>query len=180
MLLVHFLVKMGANHMTLSELLSSLEQDIIALKDKISHADYSELESRYVKMKTLILETSKTLSEKLKQQLDEHQVADTLNEAKKTIIASLHDFSQVMTKINDDYKITNTIEVSLKQLQDTILEIVGEFKANYGQQIQSSVEALSYGFKAWVDAKPLEQDFQTLKSNIESQIQSIKAWIGKE
>jgi DNA repair ATPase RecN len=171
---------MGVNHMTLSELLSKLEQDIIALKDKISHADYSLLEERYVSMKESILSTSKSLSESLKQQLDDHQVAETLNDAKLKIIESLHDFSQVMSKVNEDYKITNTIEASLKQLQDAIQEFVGDFKENYGQQIQSSVEALSYGFKAWVDAKPLEQDFQTLKSAIETQIQSIKAWIGKE
>jgi predicted component of type VI protein secretion system len=166
--------------MTLSELLSRLEQDIVALKDKISHADYSLLEERYVRMKESILTTSKSLSERLKQQLDEHQASETLNEAKQKILDSLQEFSQVMAKVNEDYKITNTIEVSLKQLQDTIVDFVDEFKENYGQQIQSSVEALSYGFKAWVDAKPLEQDFQTLKSAIETQIQSFKAWIGKE
>lgn len=166
--------------MTLSELLSRLEQDIVALKDKISHADYSLLEERYVKMKESILATSKTLSESLKQQLDDHQVAEKLNDAKQKILDSLQDFSQVMAKVNEDYKITNTIEISLQQLQEVILEFVGEFKENYGQQIQSSVEALSHGFKAWVDAKPLEQDFQTLKSAIETQIQSFKAWIGKE
>jgi hypothetical protein len=166
--------------MTLSDLLSSLEQEIIALKDKISNADYSLLEERYMQMKSSILETTQSLSAHLKKQFDDHQVAEKVNEAKLKIMDSLNDFAQVMVKVNQDYKITNTIEISLKQLQETIQEYVGEFKENYGQQIQSSVEALSYGFKAWVNAKPLEQDFQTLRSAIQTQIQSIKAWIGKE
>ena len=63
---------------------------------------------------------------------------------------------------------------------DKLNELVSSFQKNYGQQIHSTVEALSHGFKAWVDAKPLDDDIQAIKSNIESNIQKLKTWIRKE
>ena len=78
------------------------------------------------------------------------------------------------------FRSSDSLSTAIAQLNDKLNELLSTFQQNYGQQIHSTIEALSHGFKAWVDAKPLEDDIQAIKSNIESNIQKLKTWIRKE
>lgn len=164
--------------MTLNELLEKLEHELIELKNKVSSQDYSQLQEVYHQFKTSALSMTQSVSESIKQKLDD-DVKKTIDESKRQLNESLSRLQVKLTSLNEQYQLTNSIEETITSVQSKFDLWFSEFKTNHGQQIQSSVEALTHGFKAWVDAKPLEDDIQTLKSKIDEQLQSLKAWIRK-
>lgn len=165
--------------MTLNELLEKLEHELIELKNKVSSQDYSQLQEVYHQFKTSALSMTQSVSESIKQKLDDDDVKKTIDESKRQLNESLSRLQVKLTSLNEQYQLTNSIEETITSVQSKFDLWFSEFKTNHGQQIQSSVEALTHGFKAWVDAKPLEDDIQTLKSKIDEQLQSLKAWIRK-
>lgn len=166
--------------MNLNDILSKLEHDFLALKEKVSAADYSQLEERYQQLKEFVSDVSTTLSETIQEKLSDPNVNAKIEDSKLRINHALQDFSLFIKEINEKYNISNTVEESIHALRANLLDVYSQLKSSYGQQIQSTVEALSHGFKAWVDAKPLDQDIQTIKTNVETQIKSLKAWIRKD
>lgn len=165
--------------MTLNELLEKLEHELIELKNKVSSQDYSQLQEVFHQFKTSVLSMTQSVSESIKQKLDDDDVKKTIDESKRQLNESLSRLQVKLTTLNEQYQLTNSIEETITSVQSKFDLWFSEFKTNHGQQIQSSVEALTHGFKAWVDAKPLEDDIQTLKSKIDEQLQSLKAWIRK-
>lgn len=165
--------------MTLNELLEKLEHELIELKNKVSSQDYSQLQEVFHQFKTSVLSMTQSVSESIMQKLDDDDVKKTIDESKRQLNESLSRLQVKLTTLNEQYQLTNSIEETITSVQSKFDLWFSEFKTNHGQQIQSSVEALTHGFKAWVDAKPLEDDIQTLKSKIDEQLQSLKAWIRK-
>ncbi len=166
--------------MTLNELLEKLEQELIDLKDKVSSVDYSQLQEIYHQFKTSALSLTQSVTETIKQKLEDEDVKKSIEESKRTLNESLNRLQTRLSSLNEKYQLTNSIEETISSVQSTFDQWFNDFKTNHGQQIQSSIEALTHGFKAWVDAKPLEEDIQTLKSKIDEQLQSLKAWIRKD
>lgn len=165
--------------MTLNELLEKLEHELIELKDKVSSVDYSQLQEVYHQFKTSALSMTQTISESIKEKLEDEDVKKSIEDSKRILNESLSRLQAKLASLNEQYQLTNSIEETLASVQSKFDQWFSEFKTNHGQQIQSSIEALTHGFKAWVDAKPLDEDIQTLKSKIDEQLQSLKAWIRK-
>ncbi len=166
--------------MTLNELLEKLEHELIDLKEKVSSVDYSQLQNVYNQFKTSALSVTQSLTDKVKQKLEDEEVKTSIEESKRVLNDSLSHLQAKLSSLNEKYQLTNSLEETVSSVQVKFDQWFNDFKTNHGQQIQSSIEALTHGFKAWVDAKPLEEDIQTLKSKIDEQLQSLKAWIRKD
>lgn len=166
--------------MALNDIFNTIEQEIRLLKDKISETDFKEVKQRYQQFKDASLKLSNSLSDTLKEKLSDEDVQVKLAEYKENILSAMKNFSSFMAEINEKYQLSDSLSTAIAQLNDKLNELLSTFQQNYGQQIHSTIEALSHGFKAWVDAKPLEDDIQAIKSNIESNIQKLKTWIRKE
>jgi hypothetical protein len=166
--------------MALNDILNTIEQEIKVLKDKISETDFNEVKEKYQRFKEASLKLSVSLTESLKEKLSDEDVQAKIAEYKENIINAMRDFSSFVTQINEKYQLSDNLVSDINQLGDKFNEFQSTFQQNYGQQIHSTVEALSHGFKAWADAKPLDDDIQAIKSNIESNIQKLKTWIRKE
>lgn len=166
--------------MTLNEILSKLEEEIMALKKTISQTDFDDLNEKYQHLKASIIATSHALFEQLQQQLSEHEIQEKVDIATVHIEKAFENFIQSMKQINDHYHFTNTVEASLHSAKTSLVALLARFKDKYASRYQSSVEALYHGLKAWVDAKPLNADIEQMKSVVKSHIKSIHAWIRKE
>lgn len=166
--------------MALNDIFNTIEKEIRLLKDKISETDFKEVKQRYQQFKDASLKLSNSLSDSLKEKLSDEDVQVKLAEYKENILSAMKNFSSFIAEINEKYQLSDSLSTAIAQLNDKLNELLSTFQQNYGQQIHSTIEALSHGFKAWVDAKPLEDDIQAIKSNIESNIQKLKTWIRKE
>lgn len=166
--------------MALNDIFNTIEQEIKGLKEKISEADFDDVKQHYQRFKDASLKLSVSLGDALKEKLSEEDVQAKLADYKESILNAMKEFSSFIADINEKYQLSDSLSSAINQLGDKLNELVSSFQKNYGQQIHSTVEALSHGFKAWVDAKPLDDDIQAIKSNIESNIQKLKTWIRKE
>jgi len=166
--------------MALNDILNTIEQEIKFLKDKISETDFNEVKEKYQRFKEASLKLSVSLTDSLKEKLSDEDVQAKLAEYKENILNAMKEFSSFASQMNDKYQLSDNLGSAINQLSEKFVELQTTFQQNYGQQIHSTVEALSHGFKAWADAKPLDDDIQAIKSNIESNIQKLKTWIRKE
>lgn len=166
--------------MALSDVLTSIEHEIKVLKDKISETDFDEVKQQFQIFKESTIKLSESLSETFKEKLEEEEVQAKIAEYKENISHAMSQFSLYMSQLNDRYELTDNLSSAIVELGDKFNELLATIQQNYGKQIQSTVEALSHGFKAWADAKPLDNDIQAIKANIESNIQKLKTWIRKD
>lgn len=166
--------------MALSDVLSSIEQEVKILKDKISETDFDEVKQQFEGFKESTLKLSASLSETFKERLEDEEVQAKIEEYRKNISHAMTQFSSYMNELNQRYELTDNLGSAIVELGDKFNELLATIQENYGQQIHSTVEALSHGFKAWADAKPLDDDIQAIKSNMESNIQKLKSWIRKD
>lgn len=180
MLLALSSIKMEGRPMTLNEILTKLEEEIIALKKTISQSEFDDLSQKYQHFKESIIATSHALFEQLQQQLNEHEIQEKIDIATTHIENAFENFKQSLKQINEHYHLTITIEASLHSAKLSLVALLARFKDNYGSRYQSTVEALYHGLKAWMEAKPLNADIEQMKSVVKNQIKSIHAWIRKE
>lgn len=166
--------------MALNDIINKIEEEIKDLKDKISEADFNEAKQQFLVFKDASLKLSNSLRDALKLKLRDEEVQTKILDYKENLLNALKDFASFITKINEKYQLSDSLTNTLGQLNSQLNEFIASFQQNYGQQIHSTVEALSHGFKAWVGAKPLSEDIQTINSTIESNLQKLKTWIRKE
>lgn len=166
--------------MNLNEILQKLEADIEALKNTITQAEFDEISEKYLHLKTSIIATSHALHEHFQQRLNEMEVQQKIELTNKQISKAFEEFMQAVKQLNERYQLTSTLESSLNAAKAAISAVIARLSDNYAAQYHSTFEALYHGFKAWVDAKPLDADLERIKNVVKTQIKSIQAWIRKE
>lgn len=166
--------------MALSDIINKIEEEIKNLKDKISEADFNEVKQQFLVFKDASLKLNNSLRDALRLKLRDEDVQAKILDYKQNLLDATNVFASFITNINEKYQLSDTLTNTLGQINSQLNELVASFQQNFGQQFHSTVEALSHGFKAWVDAKPLSEDIQAINSTIESNLQKLKTWIRKE
>jgi len=166
--------------MALSDIINKIEEEIKNLKDKISEADFNEVKQQFLVFKDASLKLNNSLRDALRLKLRDEDVQAKILDYKQNLLDATNFFASFITNITEKYQLSDTLTNTLGQINSQLNELVASFQQNFGQQLHSTVEALSHGFKAWVDAKPLSEDIQAINSTIESNLQKLKTWIRKE